>query len=115
LGGDPPGPTADRAIDSTEPERDPEGRELDQLRAVVPLDDAQVLEVGCGDGRLTWKYASQARGVLAIDADRSKLAAARAGLSSRGLAAKVQLAQTAAETLPVRREAFDLAIFSWSL
>jgi ubiquinone/menaquinone biosynthesis C-methylase UbiE len=53
--------------------------------------------------------------VLAIDADRSKLAAARVGLSSRGLAAKVKLAQAAAETLPVRREAFDLAIFSWSL
>jgi ubiquinone/menaquinone biosynthesis C-methylase UbiE len=53
--------------------------------------------------------------VLAIDADRSKMAAARAGLSSRRLSAEVQLAQATAESLPVRREAFDLAIFSWSL
>lgn len=81
----------------------------------MPLDDARVLEIGCGDGRLTWKYASQSRAVLAIDADRSKLAAGRAGLSSSGLSGKVKLAQAAAETLPVRREAFDLAIFSWSL
>ena len=81
----------------------------------MPLDDARVLEIGCGDGRLTWKYASQSRAVLAIDADRSKLAAGQAGLSSRGLSGKVALAQAAAETLPVRREAFDLAIFSWSL
>ena len=115
MNGEPLGPTADRAIDSIEPERDPEGRELDQLRAVVPLDDARVLEIGCGDGRLTWKYASQSRAVLAIDADRSKMAAARAELSVRRLSAEVQLAQAAAESLPVRREAFDLAIFSWSL
>jgi len=115
LNDKPRGPTADRAIDSVEPERDPEGRELDQLRAVVPLDDARVLEIGCGDGRLTWKYASQSRAVLAIDADRSKMAAARVELSGRRLSGEVQLAQAAAESLPVRREAFDLAIFSWSL
>ncbi len=115
MNGEPLGPTADRAIDSLEPERDPEGRELDQLRAVLPLDDARVLEIGCGDGRLTWKYAGQSRAVLAIDADRSKVVAARTALSGRRLSGKVQLAQAAAESLPVLREAFDLALFSWSL
>ena len=115
MNGDRLGPTEDRKTDRTEPVRDPESRELDQLRAVAPLDDARVIEIGCGDGRLTWNYANQSGVVLAIDADRKSVAAARARLPSLQLSTQPGFAQAAAESLPVRREAFDLAIFAWSL
>jgi cyclopropane fatty-acyl-phospholipid synthase-like methyltransferase len=36
---------------------DPEGNETDALFALVELEGQEVLEIGCGDGRLTWRYA----------------------------------------------------------
>ncbi|MGH2619029.1 MAG: class I SAM-dependent methyltransferase [Anaerolineales bacterium] len=74
-----------------------------------------MLEIGCGDGRLTWKYARQTRSVLAIDADRITVVAAQAMLPGMRLPTRVDFAQAAAESLPARRESFDLAIFAWSL
>ncbi len=44
---------------------------IDPERAVTALcgnlDGARVIEIGCGDGRLTFRYAAAARSVLAID------------------------------------------------
>ena len=74
-----------------------------------------MIEIGCGDGRLTWKYAGQARTVLAIDVDRTSVAAARALLPEKEPPGRVDFAQAAAESIPARRESFDLAIFAWSL
>ena len=38
---------------------DPEGNETATLFDLVDLDGAEVLEIGCGDGRLTWRYADR--------------------------------------------------------
>ena len=46
---------------------DPEGNETDALLDLVNLDAREVLEIGCGDGRLTWRYADRAAHVTAID------------------------------------------------
>ncbi|HEY2965307.1 MAG TPA: class I SAM-dependent methyltransferase, partial [Actinomycetota bacterium] len=46
---------------------DPEGNETEALFALVDLGDAEVLEIGCGDGRLTWRYADRTAHVTAID------------------------------------------------
>jgi ubiquinone/menaquinone biosynthesis C-methylase UbiE len=45
---------------------DPEA-EMAALRELGGLEGARVLEVGCGDGRLTFRYTPAARSVLAID------------------------------------------------
>ena len=74
-----------------------------------------MIEIGCGDGRLTRKYANQTRSALAIDVDRLSVVAARAMLPGMELPGRVEFAQAAAESLPARRESFDLAIFAWSL
>ena len=39
---------------------DPEGAELAALGKLVDFAGLHVLEVGCGDGRLTWRYADGA-------------------------------------------------------
>ena len=93
---------------------DPERIELNKLLAYTgPLAGTSVLEVGCGDGRLTFRYASRAGRVVAIDPDPDKIARAHFELPS-DLAARVTF--HAADVLDFAgSEAFDLAIFSWSL
>ncbi len=97
-----------------EPLRDPEGRELANLEQVTRLQDAAVVEIGCGNGRLTWRYAAQAASVLAFDSDRGILAEALVARPAE-LMSKVALVRAAAEALPARRDTYDLAIFAWSL
>ena len=47
------------------------------LRELGGLDGARVLEIGCGDGRLTFRYAPAARSVLAINPRAEGIAKAR--------------------------------------
>ena len=93
---------------------DPEGAETDALARIAALDGLRVLELGCGDGRLTFRYADATASVLAVDPDEERIATARATLPA-ALAETVSFTVAgAAEIDPPRRE-FDLALFSWSL
>ena len=42
-------------------EEDPEAHELEALRTVVSFEGRRVLEIGCGDGRLTMRLARLGR------------------------------------------------------
>lgn len=95
---------------------DPEGTETKNLLRLADLTSAggkRVLEVGCGDGRLTWRYARMVSQVLGIDLQADDLRVAvidrPADLSSR-----VGFARADALRLPVAAASFDLAIFAWS-
>ena len=46
---------------------DPEANEVSALKAMVDVASLRVLEIGCGDGRLAWRYAASAAHVTAID------------------------------------------------
>ena len=50
---------------------DPEGAHLAALRRLADFSRARVLEVGCGDGRLTLGIAEQAESVFAFDPDEA--------------------------------------------
>lgn len=91
---------------------DPEGVETGGLARIAPLDGLRVLERGCGDGRLTFRYAGAAAFVLAVDPDR--IDQARAALSPE-LAETVTFAVAGAAEVDAPRRSFDLALFSWSL
>jgi ubiquinone/menaquinone biosynthesis C-methylase UbiE len=93
---------------------DPEGVELRTLRRLAPVDGLHVLELGCGDGRLTYQIARAAASVFAVDPDEERIAEARRSLP-RELEEKIsfEAAGAADVTTPGRR--FDLALFSWSL
>jgi ubiquinone/menaquinone biosynthesis C-methylase UbiE len=93
---------------------DPEGNETRVLHELIDFRERDVLEVGCGDGRMTWRYAALARSVHALDpnADRIEqgIAATPVALQS---AVTFRVADIAQASLP--EEAFDVAILSWSL
>lgn len=93
---------------------DPEGAETAALARLAPMEGMRVLELGCGDGRLTLRYAERAATVLAVDPDPDSIAAARAALPS-ALADRVSFAVAAAVEVDAPSAEFDLALFSWSL
>jgi 2-polyprenyl-3-methyl-5-hydroxy-6-metoxy-1,4-benzoquinol methylase len=82
-----------------------------RIEALVDLDGARVLEVGCGEGRLTGFAASRADGVYAFDPNAERVEAARALADVEG----VRFGVHGAEALEVERESFDVALCGWSL
>lgn len=93
---------------------DPEGVETRALERLAPVDGLRVLELGCGDWRLTFRYAHAAASVFAVDPDSDRIDQARAALPSE-LAGIVTFALAGAAEVDVPRRPFDLALSSWSL
>ncbi len=93
---------------------DPEGNETRALHEMVDFDGKDILEIGCGDGRMTWRYAQRARSVLALDPKAERI---EQGIASTPEALRpivtFRVANIADVSLP--GEAFDVAILSWSL
>lgn len=93
---------------------DPEGRELEALQSVAgDFAGKRVLEVGCGDGRLTWHIAERAASVVGIDPDEDSIVAAREKMPAR-LRDRVELCTSGFDQF-ASPGPFDLVILSWSL
>jgi 2-polyprenyl-3-methyl-5-hydroxy-6-metoxy-1,4-benzoquinol methylase len=95
-------------------EVDPEGAHLTALRRLADFQGRQVIELGCGDGRLTVPVARDAANVLAFDPDREAVERARHGLPAE-LGERVEYRVASGTEIEVERGSFDLALFSWSL
>jgi ubiquinone/menaquinone biosynthesis C-methylase UbiE len=93
---------------------DPERREVRILLARTPLRGARVLEIGCGDGRLTRRIAAAARHIVGIDREASGIARAKR-LHSPRHRGRVRFEVGRAEDLRFRERTADLVLFSWSL
>ena len=94
---------------------DPEGNEARQVHHLAGLpNDARVLEIGCGFGRLTWHYADSVRSVVGLDANDKWLSQAFKKRPAE-LREKVVFVQALGEALPLASQTFDLAIFARSL
>ena len=92
----------------------PEGAHLAALRSLADLRGLRVLELGCGDGRLTLAVASDAVHVLAFDPDAEAVDRARSELPAE-LTARVEYRVASGKDIAVERRSFDLALFSWAL
>ncbi len=93
--------------------RDPERAETQTLRKHLPVIGARLLDIGCGEGRLTRRVAALAASVVGIDPDRSLVDRASRVTPER-TRRKVQFRVGRTEKLPFRDRSFDVAIFSWS-
>ena len=89
---------------------DPEGNEARALSRIVPsFAGLRVLEIGCGDGRVTRHLAADALSVVAIDPDAEAIEA----LKAEWPAVDARAIGVADLVLPPR--SIDVAVFSWSL
>lgn len=92
---------------------DPEGHELTALdRIGVDFTGRRVLEIGCGDGRLTRRYVDRALSVVALDPD--PIATTAFGEGERW-PAHVEFTPVSFEAYRPQPPRFDLVVFSWSL
>jgi len=80
----------------------------------VDLAGRRILEIGCGNGRLTVQYGGKAAEVVAVEPDRVAIAAARRAAAAEGLT-NVTFRVGGAERVRFGGGAFDIALFSWSL
>jgi len=74
----------------------------------------RVIEIGCGEGRLTWQYAKATHSTVGIDVDADALRVATID-RPYDLTGKVHFSRAESEHLPFSKETFDMAILAWSL
>ncbi len=93
---------------------DPDGVETGILHELVDFQGKDVLEVGCGDGRMTWRFADAAKSVFAIDPAEPLVAMAR-GRTPPSLRSSVAFEVADVATLDLPTAAYDVAVIAWSL
>ncbi len=93
-------------------QRDPEGIETRTIHEFASFANTRVLEIGCGDGRLTWRYAASTRQVVGIDPNIERVTTA---VGNRSAAMPASFLQGKGEALPFPDETFDTVILAWSL
>ena len=92
---------------------DPERNEIKYLHQFADFANKRVIEIGCGEGRLTWQYVNKPRLTIGIDSDADALRVATIERPS-DLNNKVLFSQAQSEHLPFRKETFDMAVLAWS-
>ena len=93
---------------------DAEAAHLSAVLRAADFRGRRVLEVGSGEGRLTWGIAPLAASVVAFDPDTDYVAQARAECPEE-LREKVRFEVASADEIEVEPQSVDLVFFSWSL
>ena len=93
---------------------DRDGVETAMIHDLVDFGGMRVLEVGCGDGRLTWRYATEAAEVFALDVNEKKINRA-ANACPVELREKVMFKTADIVSFDAGDNSFDIAILSYSL
>ncbi len=95
-------------------ELDPQGAEPKALFDAADFLNSRVLEVGSGDGRLTFRYAEESPFVVGIEPGAREVASAVDACPSH-LKGHVRFLRASAVALPFRDGSFDIALLAWSL
>jgi 2-polyprenyl-3-methyl-5-hydroxy-6-metoxy-1,4-benzoquinol methylase len=95
---------------------DPENNEPRALFALADFNGRQALEIGCGDGRLTWRYADKAAHVTAIDPFEGSITRAKEN-TPEALKNRLEFRHIAFDDFAAASQAstYEIAILSWSL
>jgi cyclopropane fatty-acyl-phospholipid synthase-like methyltransferase len=94
--------------------RDPEGVERRVLHRLIRFAERDVLEIGSGDGRLTWRYAERSASVLGLEPDASQVARARENMPNN-LRDRVTFRVADAASVDLPPAAFDVVVLAWSI
>lgn len=95
-------------------QRDPAGLERKFLERHAPQPGGYILDIGCGDGRLTRFYARHATFVAGMDVQIEKLREAE-HIRFEDVEARAGFMVAEGEAMPFPDRVFNLAILSWSL
>ena len=94
---------------------DPAGAEVRALQKALDWRGKRVLEMGCGDGRLTLQLAALGpRSIEALDPDAQRIRLARKNLPQR-YKKRIAYHIGHAERLKYPPRSFDIVVFSWVL
>lgn len=89
---------------------DPDNLELENIRRLVHIEGKDILEIGCGNGRLTRFLAKHAKRVVGIDKDSKMIE------SARKLTSQDNISYATMDALDLSVEgSFDIVLFTWSL
>ncbi|HSM72420.1 MAG TPA: class I SAM-dependent methyltransferase, partial [Anaerolineales bacterium] len=89
--------------------KDPAQYETKHLHQIVDFEGKRILEIGCGEGRLIWRYASASFFTVGLDPDKDSLRVAAIDRPSDP-EDKIHFANAEAEHVPFNKETFDIAI-----
>ena len=84
-------------------------RIFDKIREFSDLEDKTILEVGCGDGRISSLMADKTKKLIGIDPDEETIRQARRNIPGQDFIV------ASGENLAFKDEIFDLVIFTLSL
>jgi 2-polyprenyl-3-methyl-5-hydroxy-6-metoxy-1,4-benzoquinol methylase len=94
--------------------QDPENSELDALHDFVgSFAGKRVLEIGCGNGRLTYQYAAEAALIHGIDPSETKIAEAQEKMQAN-LQNRLEFWNVGIENF-FAPEPYDIVMLAWSL
>jgi len=93
---------------------DPEENEMRALKGITDWRRKRVLEIGCGEGRLTRRLAQLGALVSATDPDAQLIRTARRKLVQR-FAKRIDYEVGTAEQIDHPSESFDIVMFAWVL
>src|SRR5688500_8473439 len=94
---------------------DQQHREIRALRSLVDLAGRDILDIGCGRGRLTLQMADLATTVVGIDTDVAAIAEARRALADAPCGKVSFVIDDVSTTSAAWDQAFDVVVFSRSL
>ena len=94
---------------------DPAKDEVRALKKAIDWREKRVLEIGCGDGRLTLRLASLGpQQIEALEPDAKLIRAARKALPAR-YAKRIHYRVGSTAHLKFPENTFDIVVFSWVL
>jgi len=94
---------------------DPVGDEIRALKGITNWHGKRVLEVGCGDGRLTLRLAKfNPEKIIAFDPDPKLIRTARKNLPEK-YKDRIDYRVGNAEHAKFKANLFDIVVFSWVL
>lgn len=93
---------------------DPDGVETRAIHSLINFRGKDVVEIGCGDGRMTWRFAEHAKSVTALDPDAAMIESARERLPGE-LRSRVSFRVADIGAIDLQEDGYDIAVFSGSL
>jgi ubiquinone/menaquinone biosynthesis C-methylase UbiE len=93
---------------------DPAEAETRIIHHLIDFAGKDVLDVGCGDGRMTWRFVEQTHSVLGLDRLAASIEQARLDTPAH-LRSKVTFQVADITTAQLPAAVLDVAALSWSL